>query len=194
MELLKQRILTEGSVRPGGVLKVDSFLNHQIDPILMDQIAEEFCRRFRDVRIDRILTMESSGISVAYAVARQLGVPMVVARKRPSVNLDGEAHTAEVASAPGEPTGTVIVSKKYLSEGEHVLLVDDILANGFSMQALISLADAAGASVEGIGIVIEKAFQEGGHRLRNLGFRLESLTVIESMDETTGQIRFRNEN
>lgn len=194
MELLKQRILTEGSVRPGGVLKVDSFLNHQIDPILMDQIAEEFCRRFRDVRIDRILTMESSGISVAYAVARQLGVPMVVARKRPSVNLDGEAHTAEVASVPGEPTGTVIVSKKYLSEGEHVLLVDDILANGFSMQALISLADAAGASVEGIGIVIEKAFQEGGHRLRNLGFRLEALTSIESMDETTGQIRFRNDN
>lgn len=192
MELLKQRILTEGSVRPGGVLKVDSFLNHQIDPVLVDQIAESFCQRFRDIRIDRILTMESSGIPIAYAVARQLGVPMVVARKRPSVNLDGQTYTAEVASAPGEPVSSVIVSKKYLNDGDRVLLVDDILANGFSMQALISLADTAGASVEGIGIVIEKAFQEGGYRLRNLGFRLESLAIIDSMDDTTGMITFRD--
>lgn len=190
MELLKQRILTEGSVRPGGVLKVDSFLNHQIDPVLVDQIAESFCQRFRDVQIDRILTMESSGIPIAYAVARQLGVPMVVARKRPSVNLDGQTYTAEVASAPGEPTSAVIVSKKYLGDGDRVLLVDDILANGFSMQALISLAEAAGASVEGIGIVIEKAFQEGGHRIRNLGYRLESLTTVEAMDAETGEITF----
>ena len=187
MELLKQRILTEGSVRPGGVLKVDSFLNHQIDPILTDQIAAEFCHRFENTRIDRVLTMEASGIPVAYAVARQLGIPMVVARKRHSVNLDGEIHAAEVASG-----GSVIVAKKFLQEGDHVLLVDDILANGFAMQTLISLADAAGATVEGIGIVIEKGFQEGGHRLRNLGFRLEALAIIDTMDETTGQISFHD--
>jgi xanthine phosphoribosyltransferase len=188
MELLKQRILTEGSVRPGGVLKVDSFLNHQIDPILTDQIAAEFCHRFESARIDRVLTMEASGIPVAYAVARQLGIPMVVARKRHSVNLDGEIHTAEVASG-----GSVIVSKKFLREGDHVLLVDDILANGFSMQALISLADAAGATVEGIGIVIEKGFQIGGQIIRNMGYHLESLAIVDAMDAETGTITFREQ-
>lgn len=193
MEILKQRIITDGTVKPGDVLKVDSFLNHQMDTALVEAIAEEFCRRFEGAPINKVLTIETSGIAIAYAVARRLGVPMVFAKKTKSINLDGEVYIAEVESFTQKKVNTIIVSRKFLTNHDHVLIVDDFLANGFAMQGLISLVDAAGGTVEGLGIVIEKGFQEGGYRLRNLGFRLESLAIIDAMDETTGTITFRAE-
>ena len=191
MNCVEERILKEGVVKAGNVLKVDSFLNHQIDVALLDEIAHEFVRRFAGSTITKVLTIEASGIAIACAVARQLGVPVVFAKKSKSVNLDGESHVAEVESLTHKKTNQVIVSKKYLSEEDHVLIVDDFLANGCALQGLISLVDAAGAEVVGCGIVVEKGFQEGGHRIRNLGFRLESLAIIESMDAETGSITFR---
>ena len=191
MNCVEERILKEGVVKAGNVLKVDSFLNHQIDVALLDEIAHEFVRRFAGSTITKVLTIEASGIAIACAVARQLGVPVVFAKKSKSVNLDGESHVAEVESFTHKKTNQVIVSKKYLSEEDHVLIVDDFLANGCALQGLISLVDAAGAEVVGCGIVVEKGFQEGGHRIRNLGFRLESLAIIESMDAETGSITFR---
>lgn len=191
MNCVEERILKEGVVKAGNVLKVDSFLNHQIDVALLDEIAHEFVRRFAGSTITKVLTIEASGIAIACAVARQLGVPVVFAKKSKSVNLDGDSHVAEVESFTHKKTNQVIVSKKYLSEEDHVLIVDDFLANGCALQGLISLVDAAGAEVVGCGIVVEKGFQEGGHRIRNLGFRLESLAIIESMDAETGSITFR---
>ncbi len=141
-----------------------------------------------------MLTIESSGIAIAYPVAREFGVPMVFAKKRRSVNLDGETYTAEVDSFTQGVTNTVIVSKKYLTPEDHVLIVDDFLANGSAIQGLVSIVESAGATVEGLGIVIEKGFQDGGHRIRNLGYRLESLAIIDAMDPTTGAITFRREN
>ena len=191
MNFMEKRILEDGTVKSGNVLKVDSFLNHQIDVRLLDEIAGEFCRRFDGSRITKVLTIEASGIAIACAVARQLGVPVVFAKKSKSVNLDGDVYVAEVESFTHKKTNQIIVSAKYLSEEDHVLIVDDFLANGCALQGLISLVDAAGAEVVGCGIVIEKGFQEGGHRIRNLGFRLESLAIIESMDVRTGNITFR---
>lgn len=191
MNCVEERILKEGVVKAGNVLKVDSFLNHQIDVALLDEIAHEFVRRFAGSTITKVLTIEASGIAIACAVARQLGVPVVFAKKSKSVNLDGDSHVAEVESFTHKKTNQVIVSKKYLSEEDHILIVDDFLANGCALQGLISLVDAAGAEVVGCGIVVEKGFQEGGHRIRNLGFRLESLAIIESMDAETGSITFR---
>ena len=191
MNFMEKRILEDGTVKSGNVLKVDSFLNHQIDVRLLDEIAGEFCRRFDGSRITKVLTIEASGIAIACAVARQLGVPVVFAKKSKSVNLDGDVYVAEVESFTHKKTNQIIVSAKYLSEEDHVLIVDDFLANGCALQGLISLVDAAGAEVVGCGIVIEKGFQEGGHRIRNLGFRLESLAIIESMDAETGAITFR---
>ena len=193
MNCVEERILKEGVVKAGNVLKVDSFLNHQIDVALLDEIAHEFVRRFAGSTITKVLTIEASGIAIACAVARQLGVPVVFAKKSKSVNLDGESHVAEVESFTHKKTNQVIVSKKYLSEEDHVLIVDDFLANGCALQGLISLVDAAGAEVVGCGIVVEKGFQEGGHRIRNLGFRLESLAIVESMDAETGSITFRTQ-
>ena len=193
MNFLEERILKDGVVKPGNVLKVDSFLNHQMDIVLMEQIAREFKRRFGHKNIDKVLTIESSGIGIAIIVAREFGVPMVFAKKSKSVNLDGEMYVAEVESFTHKNTNRVIVSKKYLHEGEHILIIDDFLANGCALQGLISIVDSAGAEVTGCGIVIEKGFQEGGHRIRNLGFRLESLAVIESMDAETGEIVFREQ-
>ena len=191
MNFMEKRILEDGTVKSGNVLKVDSFLNHQIDVRLLDEIAGEFCRRFDGSRITKVLTIEASGIAIACAVARQLGVPVVFAKKSKSVNLDGDVYVAEVESFTHKKTNQIIVSAKYLSEEDHVLIVDDFLANGCALQGLISLVDAAGAEVVGCGIVIEKGFQEGGHRIRNLGFRLESLAIIESMDAETGAITYR---
>lgn len=191
MKILKERILKEGVVKPGNVLKVDSFLNHQIDIQLINQIGKEFKRRFSDVPVTKVLTIESSGIAIAYAVANEFGVPLVFAKKTESQNLDGEKYVAEVESYTHGKTNRVIVSKKYLNADDHVLIVDDFLANGCALQGLISLVDAADATVEGLGIAIEKGFQEGGHRIRNLGYRLESLAIVESMDAETGEILFR---
>jgi len=192
MNFLEERIRKDGIVKHGNVLKVDSFLNHQIDVQMMEQIAQEIQRRFADRPINKVLTIETSGIPIAYAVARRFGVPMVIARKAASVNLEGEMYVAEMRSCTGETESRVIVSKKYLNESDRVLIVDDFLANGCTLQGLISLVEAAEASVEGLGIVVEKGYQEGGYRIRNLGYRLESLAVIESMDAETGEIVFRD--
>lgn len=193
MNCVEERILKDGVVKHGNVLKVDSFLNHQIDVKLLDEIAREFLRRFEGSTITKVLTIEASGIAIACAVARMLGVPVVFAKKSKSVNLDGESYVAEVESFTHKNTNQVIVSKKYLSENDHVLIVDDFLANGCALQGLISIVDASGAEVVGCGIVIEKGFQEGGHRLRNLGFHLESLAIVESMDDETGAVVFRQQ-
>ena len=193
MNCVEERILKDGVVKHGNVLKVDSFLNHQIDVKLLDEIAREFLRRFEGSTITKVLTIEASGIAIACAVARMLGVPVVFAKKSKSVNLDGESYVAEVESFTHKNTNQVIVSKKYLNENDHVLIVDDFLANGCALQGLISIVDASGAEVVGCGIVIEKGFQEGGHRLRNLGFHLESLAIVESMDDETGEVVFRQQ-
>ena len=193
MNALEARILKDGIVKPGNVLKVDSFLNHQLDVVLLDEMGREFCRRFAGKKITKVLTIETSGIAVAYSVARQLGVPLVFAKKSQSVNLDGEMHVAEVESFTHKKVNRVIVSKKYLNENDHVLIIDDFLANGCALQGLISLVDAADATVVGLGIAIEKGFQEGGERIRNLGYHLESLAIVESMNDETGEIVFRNQ-
>jgi xanthine phosphoribosyltransferase len=192
MQILKQRIQKDGLVKDNQVLKVDSFLNHQLDLALLEEMGQEFCRRFAGKPITKVLTIESSGIAIAYPVARELGVPLVVAKKTQSVNLDGELYVAEIESFTHEITQRVIVSKKYLTREDHVLIIDDFLANGYALQGLISLAEAADATVEGLGIAIEKGFQKGGKRIRNLGYHLESLAIIDSMDEKTGTITFRD--
>ena len=193
MNFLEERIVKDGVVKPGNVLKVDSFLNHQMDIRLLDQIGEEFARRFAGEKITKVLTIESSGIAIACSVARLLDVPMVFAKKAQSVNLDGEMYVAEVDSFTHKRRNLVIVSKRYLSTEDRVLIIDDFLANGCALQGLISIVDDAEAEVVGCGIVIEKGFQEGGHRIRNLGYRLESLAIVDSMDPETGSITFREQ-
>ena len=194
MNFLEERILKDGLVKEGNVLKVDSFLNHQMDPILLDQIGEEFYRRFSGKNITKILTIEASGIAIAYAVARCFGVPMVFAKKAKSINIDGDMYIAEVESFTHKNKNQVIVSKKFLNENDHLLIIDDFLANGCALQGLISISDAANATVEGIGIVIEKGFQYGGRNIRNLGYHLESLAIVESMDHVSQTVTFREQN
>ena len=191
MNFLEERILKDGVVKQGDILKVDSFLNHQMDPTIMEQMAQEFKRRFAGKPITKILTIESSGIAVAYPLARELGVPLVVAKKTAHVNLDGDLHVAEVVSFTQKKTMNVIVSKKYLNPEDHVLIIDDFLANGCALQGLISIVESAEATVEGCGIAVEKGYMEGGWRIRNLGYHVESLAIVESMDADTGKIEFR---
>ncbi len=190
MKVLKERILQDAVVKSGGVLKVDSFLNHKIDVELTEKIAGEFYNRFADKKITKVLTIETSGIAVAYPVARAFGVPLVYAKKNESVNMDGELYVAEIPMDTNKP-GKVIISKKFLQADDHILIIDDIMANGYSLQGLVSLVELAEATVEGLGIVIEKGFQEGGHRIRNLGYDLKSLVIIDAMNEETGEITFR---
>ena len=192
MNFLEERILKDGVIKPGNVLKVDNFLNHQIDIQLLDEMGREFKRRFADAGITKVLTIETSGIAIACSVAREFGVPVVFAKKAKSVNLDGEMYVASVESFTHKKINQVIVSKKFLDAGDRVLIVDDFLANGCALQGLISIVDSADAEVVGCGIAIEKGFQEGGERIRNLGYRLESLAIIESMDAETGSILFRS--
>ena len=191
MNFIEQKILEEGIVKPGGVQKVDSFLNHQMDLAFIDRVGEEFVRRFAGVPITKVLTIETSGIAIACAVARQLGVPMVFAKKTRSMKLDGDIYVAEVLSFNHKNINTIVVAKKFLNANDHVLIIDDIMANGCALQGLISIVEDAEATVEGCGVVIEKAFQEGADRIRNLGYRLESLAFVESMDPETGAITFR---
>jgi xanthine phosphoribosyltransferase len=180
-------------VKSGNVLKVDSFLNHQMDIALMEQIGREFKRRFGHKTITKVLTIEASGIGIAAFVAREFGVPMVFAKKSKSINLDGEMYVAEVESFTHKNKNSVIVSKKFLHEGEHVLIIDDFLANGCALQGLISITESSGAIVEGCGIVIEKGFQYGGRAIRNLGYQVESLAIVDAMDAQTGTITFRDQ-
>ena len=194
MNFLEERIVKDGIVKPGNVLKVDSFLNHQMDIDLMQEIGREFHRRFADHPVTKVMTIEASGIGIACFVAKEFGVPMVFAKKSKSINIDGDMYIAEVESFTHKNKNMVIVSKKFLSEEDHLLIIDDFLANGCALQGLISIVDSAGGEVVGCGIVIEKGFQEGGHRLRNLGFRVESLAIVESMDDETGEIVFRPQN
>lgn len=191
MNFLEERILSEGIVRPGNVLKVDSFLNHQMDISLMEEIGREFHQRFAHKPITKVMTIEASGIGIACFVAREFGVPMVFAKKSKSINIDGDMYVAEVESFTHRNKNRVIVSKRFLNSGDHLLIVDDFLANGCALQGLISIAESAGASIEGLGIVIEKGFQLGGRVIRNLGYELQSLAIVESMDAETGEIVFR---
>ena len=191
MNFMEEKILAEGCVKADGVLKVDAFLNHQIDMELMDQIAADFVQRFAGCKITKVLTIETSGIILAGAVARLLKVPMVIARKTRSMNLEGDAYVAEFLSFNHKNIKTVVVSKKFLQKDDKVLIIDDIMANGCAMQGLISIVEDAEAEVVGCGVVIEKSFQEGADRIRNLGYRLEALAAIESMDAETGEIIFR---
>ena len=192
MNFLQERILAEGVIKAGNVLKVDSFLNHQLDMKLLDAIGKEFANRFADAGITKVLTIETSGIAIACAVARELGVNLVYAKKGESINIDGPVYRAEIPSFTRGNINQVMVSRKFLSKGDRVLIIDDFLANGYALQGLISLVEYAEATVEGCGIVIEKGFQEGGQRIRNLGYRLESLAIIEKMDAETGTITFAN--
>ena len=194
MNFLEQRILRDGVVKAGNVLKVDSFLNHQMDIALLKEMGQEFHRRFAHKPITKVLTIEASGIAIAYPVAEAFGVPMVFAKKAKSINIDGDVYVADVPSFTYKTTNQVVVSKKFLSADDRVLIVDDFLANGYALQGLIALVEAADATVEGIGIAIEKGFQEGGDRIRNLGYHLESLAIIDRMVPETGEIVFRKQN
>ena len=193
MNFLEERILKDGIVKEGNVLKVDSFLNHQMDVELIEEIGRELYRRFADKGITKVLTIEASGIAIAYAAARHFGVPMVFAKKAKSINIDGDVYTSEVESFTHKNKNKVMVSKKFLSEDDRVLIVDDFLANGCALQGLISITEAAGATVAGIGIAIEKGFQYGGRSIRNLGYHLESLAIVEAMDSETKNVVFREQ-
>ena len=193
LNFLEERIVKDGIVKEGNVLKVDSFLNHQMDIRLFDQIGEEFKKRFEGTPINKILTIEASGIGIACVAARQFDVPVIFAKKSKSINIEGEVYVAEVESFTHKCKNQVIVSKKFLNPDDNVLIIDDFLANGCALQGLISIVTSAGANVAGIGIVIEKGFQTGGQIIRNLGYHLESLAIVDEMDAATGNIIFREQ-
>jgi xanthine phosphoribosyltransferase len=193
MNFLEERILKDGIVKEGNVLKVDSFLNHQMDIALFEEMGKEWKKRFADKTINKIVTIEASGIGIACIAAQHFGVPVVFAKKHQSVNIDGDMYVAEVESFTHKCKNQVIVSKKFLGPEDHVLIIDDFLANGCALQGLISIVNQSGGQVEGIGIAVEKGFQTGGQIIRNLGYQLESLAIVESMDPATGTVRFREE-
>ncbi|MDO5142868.1 MAG: xanthine phosphoribosyltransferase [Eubacteriales bacterium] len=192
MELLKERIRKDGVVKEGNVLKVDSFLNHQMDITLFNEIGKEFKRRFADERIDKILTIEASGIGIAAITAQYFGVPVVFAKKAQSINLDGTILSAPVESFTHKRRYEVIVASRFLQPEEHVLIVDDFLANGCAALGLCQIVEAAHAQVAGIGVVIEKGFQQGGRVLREQGLRVESLAIVDGMDAATQTVQFRD--
>lgn len=193
MKLLEDRIRKDGIVKDGNVLKVDSFLNHQMDVSLFAEMGEEFRQLFAEHKITKILTIEASGIGIACVVAQSFGVPVVFAKKAQSINLDGEVYVTKVESFTKKRQFEVIVSKKYLTEEDHVLIIDDFLANGCAVLGLIELIKEAGATLEGVGICIEKGFQDGGKMLRERGIHLESLAIVDGMDAETGEIFFREQ-
>lgn len=193
MNFLEERIVKDGIVKEGNVLKVDSFLNHQMDIKLFEQMGAEFKRRFEGKDINKILTIEASGIGIACIVAQYFDVPVVFAKKSKSVNIEGEMYVAEVESFTHKCKNQVIVSKKFLNPEDRVLIIDDFLANGCALQGLISIVNEAGAKVEGIGIAVEKGFQDGGRIIRNLGYHLESLAIVESMNPADGSVVFRSQ-
>ena len=193
MNFLEERIVKEGVVKVGNVLKVDSFLNHQMDVALMEEIGREFKRRFQDKKVTKVMTIEASGIGMAVFVAKEFGVPMIFAKKSKSVNVDGDMYVAEVESFTHKNKNQVIVSKKFLHADDHLLIIDDFLANGCAMQGMIAITEAAGATVEGLGVAIEKGFQVGGAMIREAGYHLESLAIVDAMDPETGTITFRQQ-
>ncbi len=192
MKLLEDRIRKDGVVKTGNILKVDSFLNHQMDVELFNKMGEEFKRLYADAPITKILTIEASGIGIACIAAQHFHVPVVFAKKSQSVNLDGEMYTAKIESFTHKRTYDVIVAKKFISPDDHILIIDDFLANGCACLGLIDIIRSAGATVEGVGIAVEKGFQKGGELIRKQGIRVESLAIIERMDDVTGEITFRN--
>ena len=193
MNFLEERIQKDGIVKEGNVLKVDSFLNHQMDIRLLEQMGEEFKRRFADVQVDKILTIEASGIGIACIAARYFDVPVVFAKKSMSINLDYNNYETKIQSFTHKKIYNVIVSKKFLTPEDHVLIIDDFLANGCALMGLLELAQEAGATVEGIGIAVEKGFQQGGELIRSKGYQLESLAIVDAMDSKTGEITFREQ-
>ena len=192
MKALEERILRDGHVRPGNILKVDSFLNHQIDISFMNEMGKEFRRVFADKRVTKILTIEASGIAIASITAQYFQVPIVFAKKTKTINLDGSLYTTQVKSYTHRTTYDVVVSKKFLTSDDRVLIIDDFLANGCAARGLIDLVEQAGAVLEGVGIVIEKGFQDGGRELRENGVDVRSLAIIETM--TDDALTFREQN
>ena len=193
MKLLEERIKKDGIVKPGNVLKVDNFLNHQMDIALFNEMGKEFKRLFADCKVNKILTIEASGIGIACIVAQYFDVPVVFAKKAQSINIDGDVYSTKIQSFTHQRVYDVIVSKKYLNPEDHILIIDDFLANGCALEGLIDLVQSAGATVEGIGIAIEKGFQQGGQIIRNLGYQLESLAIVDGMNAADGSINFREE-
>lgn len=193
MKELKDRIRRDGIIKAGDVLKVDSFLNHQMDIRLFEAIGQEFKRRFADTKVNKILTIEASGIGIACVVAQSFGVPVVFAKKTQTKNIAGEVYTTKVESFTHGRVYDIIVSKEFLGKEDKVLLIDDFLANGKALEGLARLVEDAGAQLVGAGIVIEKGFQVGGKTLRGKGIRIESLAIVDSMDEATGEIVFRGD-
>ena len=193
MNFLEERIMKDGVVKEGNILKVDSFLNHQMDVKLFKQMGEEFKRRFAGKNINKIITIEASGIGIACIVAECFDVPVVFAKKSQSVNIDGDVYSAEVESFIHKCKNQVLISKKFVGPEDHVLIIDDFLANGCALQGLISIVNQAGGTVEGIGIAVEKGFQQGGQIIRNLGYQLESLAIVDGMNAADGSINFREE-
>lgn len=191
MNFLEERIMKDGVVKEGNILKVDSFLNHQMDVKLFKQMGEEFKRRFAGKNINKIITIEASGIGIACIVAECFDVPVVFAKKSQSVNIDGDVYSAEVESFTHKCKNQVLISKKFVGPEDHVLIIDDFLANGCALQGLISIVNQAGGTVEGIGIAVEKGFQQGGQIIRNLGYQLESLAIVDGMNAADGSINFR---
>ena len=191
LNFLEQRILKDGIVKEGNVLRVDSFLNHQLDVLLLEEMGKEFYKRFKSEKITKVLTVEASGIAIACFVAQKFKVPVVFAKKSKSINLSDDVYSAEVESFTHKTKNTVVVTRKYISKNDRVLVIDDFLANGAALQGLISILNQAGASVAGIGIAIEKGFQPGGQFIRNMGYHLESLAIVESMEVEPKKINFR---
>lgn len=189
MKLLEDRILSDGQVLPGEILKIDNFLNHQIDVAFVDKLGEEFYRIFHDYNITKILTVEASGISVACAAARQFGVPVVFAKKGQHKNVSSNCYTSEVYSYTKGTSYTMFASSQYLSKEDHILIIDDFLANGAASFGMMELIEKAGATLEGIGIVVEKGFQPGGKKLRDMGIKVASLAIVDSMTDTSVTFR-----
>lgn len=191
MKLLEERIREDGVVKEGNVLKVDSFLNHQMDIELFNEMGKEWARLFADRPVSKILTVEASGIGIACVAAQHFHVPVVFAKKTQSLNIDGEVYSTKIQSFTHKKIYDVIVSKKFIKPEDHILIIDDFLANGCALEGLLQIVEDAGATVEGIGIAVEKGFQKGGDLIREKGVRVESLAIVESMDAATGEIVFR---
>ena len=194
MELLEEKILKDGVIKSGNVLKVDSFLNHQIDVPFIAELGKEFKRQFADCPINKILTIEASGIGIASIAAMFFEVPVVFAKKSSGSNMDKDVYFTQIYSYTHSKFNDVVVSKKYLNKNDHVLIIDDFLANGCALEGLMDIVRQAGGTVEGIGVAIEKGFQGGGDNLRQMGVNLHSLAIIDKMDAATRTIQFRKEN